>query len=691
MLSASEAGGKIAPRHRERRAYVYIRQSTPKQVQQHRESQVNQYALAQRAVDLGWPRERVHVIDSDLGQSGQDGQRPGFQELVSAVSLGHAGLILAYEASRLARNNADWYALLDLADVVGALIGDTDGVYDPRSYNDRLLLGLRGMLSEAELHLLQLRMAAGRQRQVERGVYRQRLPTGLLRLDDGRVVKDPDAQVQHAIALVFARFATLGSCQRVLRSLRADGILLPRRQASGLEAGQLVWKPPTESAVYETLRNPAYAGAFVYGRHAPRPDQRPGQRTRVVNRPLDEWAVIHRDAYPAYIDWDQFLSTQARLADNASSFARRSRAAPRSRAAVLAGLVVCGHCGCQMGVTYRPRPRYRCAGRNKRYAVPCCLHLTGAPIEAAVVDAFFAALAPAELALLDEVLAAQQADRARVLQQHADQVARAEYDARLAQRQYQAVDPDNRLVAAELERRWELALRAVAEAREVAECAAAAPPVPALDAALRAQLSDLGSALPALWASGRLTPVQKKELLRSLIRRVILTRATPTTIGVKIVWVSGAVSPLTVPATIRQNSAVDDYRRLVVRVLDLAATGLTDREIATRATAEGFRSARRCGIPLDLVRTIRREAGHVSPAMSYRGEDRIDGQWTVRGLVRLLGVSRERILRRLRDGVVPATRLPVSGHYLVADDPAVLARLRATLGLSPPHTGYVLP
>jgi DNA invertase Pin-like site-specific DNA recombinase len=231
---------KISSAHRERGAYVYVRQSSPKQVRENRAGQENQYALVERALALGWPREHIHVIDDDLGQSGRDGQRPGFQELVGAVSLGRAGLILAYEASRLARNNADWYRLLDLATVAGTLLADTDGVFDPRDYNDRLLLGLRGMLSEAELHLLRLRMDAGRLRQVEQGTYRQHLPTGLVRLPDGRVVKDPDQQVQHAIALVFARFAALGSCQRVLRSLRDDGLLLPRHQTSGLHAGQLL-------------------------------------------------------------------------------------------------------------------------------------------------------------------------------------------------------------------------------------------------------------------------------------------------------------------------------------------------------------------------------------------------------------------------------------------------------------------
>jgi DNA invertase Pin-like site-specific DNA recombinase len=311
MMAASAE--TITAGHLARRAYIYVRQSSPGQVQHHRESQRNQYALADRAVALGWPPARIHVIDADQGQSGQDGSRPGFQELVSEVSLGHVGIILAYEASRLARSNADWYRLLDLAALVGTLLADADGIYDPSGYNDRLLLGLRGMLSEAELHLLRLRLEAGRLRQIERGTYRQSLPTGLVRLEDGQVVKDPDQQIQRTIEEVFARFAALGTSQKVLRSLRDDGLLLPRRQVAGLHAGQLLWKRPSAAALYDILRNPAYAGAFVYGRKGRNPDRRPDQ-ARQVRRPLEEWTAVHREAYPAYITWEQYLANQARRA-----------------------------------------------------------------------------------------------------------------------------------------------------------------------------------------------------------------------------------------------------------------------------------------------------------------------------------------------------------------------------------------
>jgi DNA invertase Pin-like site-specific DNA recombinase len=667
---------KITARHRERQAYVYVRQSTPKQVQHHLESQRNQYALVQRALELGWPAPHVHVIDADLGQSGQDSQRPGFQELVAAVSLGRVGLIVAYEASRLARNNTDWYTLLDMATVVGTLIADTAGVYDPCQYNDRLLLGLRGLLSEAELHVLRLRMDAGRQRQIERGTYRQHLPTGLVRVEDGQVVKDPDRQIQHTIDLVFARFATLGSGQKVLRSLRDDGLLLPRRQHAGLHAGQVLWRKPTQAALSEILHNPAYAGAFVYGRRGPHPQRRPGQM-RQVRRPMEDWSTIHPDVYPAYISWEQFLANRTRLADNASTFAQRARGAPRQGQALLGGLVVCSRCGHQMRVTYKPRQRYTCTALAASYGAATCLHVDGASLDAAVVDAFFAALAPAELDLLEEVLAAQQVDQARLLQYYKDQITRAEYEAGLAQRQYQAVDPDYRLVAAELERRWELALQALAEARAAAEQFTRQPPAPGLAPEMQAQLRDLGRTLPDLWRQGQLTPEQQKALLRSLIRRVMIRRPFPDTIEAKVVWVSGAVSPLQVHPPILRQSDVRNYEHFVERILALGAAGHQDREIAQRLTMEGFRSARSDRVPAALVGEIRRARGQISLTEQFRTQAKVDGQWTVFGLAQELGVHRNWLYTRIRNGTLPATRHPVIGHYLIPDNVELLAKLCA--------------
>jgi DNA invertase Pin-like site-specific DNA recombinase len=679
MMPITPEREKVTARHLAGHAYIYVRQSTQKQVQQHRESQRNQYALVQRALALGWIPERVHVIDVDLGQSGQDRSRPGFQALVAEVSLGQVGIVLAYEASRLARNNADWYRLLDLATVVGTLIADADGIYDPRQYNDRLLLGLRGMLSEAELHLLQLRLAAGRERQIERGSYRHHLPTGLVRLPDGRVAKDPNERIQRTVALVFTQFGALGSCQKVLRRFRDDGLLVPRMQTAGPFAGQLLWKQPTAAALYAILRNPAYAGAFAYGRRGPSRADQPGRTPRRLHCAPEAWAALHRDVYPAYISWDEFMANQARLTDNASRHAWRTRGAPREGVALLAGLAVCGRCGHQMRVGYKTHHRYLCNALSETHGAPMCLSLDGPSIDAVIVEAFFAALAPAELDLLDAVLAAERADRERLEQHHADHLRQAEYEARLAERQYHAVDPDNRLVAGELERRWELALRAVAEARETAERFAREPAAPAVDPRLRAQLRDVGAHLPALWASGRLTPAQQKELLRSLIRRVILSRPAPDVVEAKVLWVSGASSVVSVRPPVHRGRQLQDYEQLVTRVLALSAEGHQDAVIAERLTAEGFRSARRNEVPRQFVEQVRRAHGVVSLTEQFRRRDQIDGAWTVGGLARASGVSGDWLRKQIAKGTITAERHAATGRYLIANDPELLERLGARL------------
>ncbi len=325
---------KITPTHLERKAIIYIRQSSPKQVRLNTESQRNQRALVERAQSLGWSQARIVVLDADLGQSATSKEgRDDFTQLAADVALGHVGIIFGWEVSRLARNNADWYQLLDLAAVVGALIADIEGVYDPRSYNDRLLLGLKGTMSEAELHMMRQRLNAGRLSKVERGEYIQHLPTGLVRIEDGRVEKDPNEQIQRCIALVFSTFAELGSGLKTLHFLKAHHILLPRHQTSGLRKGELLWKEPTESMIIEILHNPAYAGAFVYGRRPIDPMLRKAGRrgSGVVRKPMEEWMTLQQGVYPAYISWEQFLCNQARLAENTEGKHRRSKQQFRGR------------------------------------------------------------------------------------------------------------------------------------------------------------------------------------------------------------------------------------------------------------------------------------------------------------------------------------------------------------------------
>jgi Recombinase/Recombinase zinc beta ribbon domain len=312
-----------------------------------------------------------------------------------------------------ARSTADWYALLDLAALRRTVLADPDGIYDPGNDNDRLLLGLRGMMSEAELHVLRLRLHAGRLRQIERGAYRQQLPTGLVRLPDGRVVKDPDLQVQHTLHLLFALFAELGSCHKVLRRLRDQGVRLPRRQTGGADAGATLWRVPSDAVIYETLHNPAYAGAFVYGRRAASADRSLEQRGRRRRHAVDQWPTIHSNVYPGSISGETFMANQARLADNANHSRQYTRGAARSGAALLVGMAVCGRCGRRLHVEYKTHPRYVCSALGKEYGASICLHVDAPSIDGAVGAAFFDALAPAELDLLDEVLAHRRAEQDR--------------------------------------------------------------------------------------------------------------------------------------------------------------------------------------------------------------------------------------------------------------------------------------
>ena len=351
---------KVQAIHQQRLAYVYVRQSSPKQVAQNLESQQLQYQLAQRAEELGWRSEQVRIIDEDQGLSGKESAgRDGFQDLVAEVSLGQVGIVFGYQVSRLARNNADWYHLLDLAAVFDTLIADADGVYNLRDYNDRLILGLKGTMSEAELHWLHQRLDDGRMNKVRRGEYRQRLPTGLVRLDDGTVIKHPDDQVRHTLELVFQKFEELGSCSKVMRYLRRADILLPRQQLSGPFQGQLVWKHAAESAIYGIIKNPAYAGAFAYGRTRVDPTRRqPGKRSSgIIQCPMEDWQHLQLDVYPAYISWDQYLANQERLHQGATRFAQqttRKPGNPREGAALLQGLAVCGECGHRLSAGYKP-------------------------------------------------------------------------------------------------------------------------------------------------------------------------------------------------------------------------------------------------------------------------------------------------------------------------------------------------
>jgi DNA invertase Pin-like site-specific DNA recombinase len=684
-----ELSTKITAHHLQRLACIYVRQSTNKQVAENRESQVNQYQLVQRAQELGWAAERIRIIDADLGLSGQSSaHRNGFQELVAEISLGHVGIVFGYEVSRLARNNSDWYHLLDLAAVFGTLIADHDGVYEPRLYNDRLLLGLKGTMSEAELHLLRLRLEGGRMSQVRRGEYRQHLPTGLVRLPDGQVIKDPDEQVRHTIELVFETFASLGSARQVLKYLVQHDILLPRRQTAGFHKGELLWKPPSDAALYDILRNPAYAGAFVYGRtqvdHA---RQKPGHHASGrQKKPMTEWIHIQHDVYPAYITWAQYLANGEQLRTNGVRYtelkAHGAQGAAREGSALLQGLATCGCCGHRMRIAYKKSQRYLCFALAKQFGREMCMSLHGPSIDEVVVQAFFRAIQPAQLDALEAVLSEQQAERERLVRQWEERLQRVHYEVHLAERQYQAVDPDNRLVAAELERRWEQKLRARQETEEAYERFQSGLSSAQLTEEMQEQFRHLSDTLPSLWQSGQLSNSQKKELLRTLISRVVLKRTAPDTVEVKIVWVSGHYSVEYARPPIHRECDVSNYDRMVERTRALWEAGLGDEQIAVQLASEGFHSARSTGVSPVAVQKIRLNRGWYHPLYRSRKALEFDGYLTATGLAQCLGVERTWVYRHIYRGEIDPQyirRHPQSKVYLIRNDPQVIEQIRSLL------------
>ncbi|MEM9805512.1 MAG: recombinase family protein [Cyanobacteria bacterium P01_D01_bin.56] len=647
-------------------------------------SQLNQRSLVERARRLGWHLERITVFDADLGVSASQADcRDDFKAMISEVALGHVGIVFGWDASRLARNNADWYQLLDLAALFGTLIGDNDGIYDPRLHNDRLLLGLKGTLSEAKLYTLHQRLKAGRLSKVQRGEYAQRLPTGLIHIPQTQqVVKDPDIQVQHVIDLIFTKFEELGSCPKVMRYCRDHNVLLPRHQTSGYSQGQTLWKKPSVAIVYEVITNPAYAGAFVYGRRPTDPTRRkPGRpATGTVRKPMSEWHII-QSVYPAYISWEQYMANQSQLQENTQRYIEQSggqRGVPRQGAALLQGLATCGCCGRRMKVCYKPGVRYACEGLAKTFGEPMCAHLDGPSIETFVVQAFFEAIAPAQLDALDEVMSQQNQEHSRLENYHQQQIQRAQYDVNLARRRYEQVDPDNRLVAAALEQQWETQLQALQAAQEAAHRFTQKTVANQIPPQIRQQFSDLNQHLPQIWSSEQLTNEQRKQLLRSLIARVILKRTAPDQVLVKIVWVSGHFSEGVVTPPIWRQADATQYTAILELTERLWRQGQTDLQIAQALNQAGFRTARNLQFKASSVMKIRRQQQWPSQISQHKGAEKMDGMWTVQGLATHLGVSIFWIYNRIQNGFLSSdvvVRRP-AGFYLIADDAALIIRLR---------------
>jgi DNA invertase Pin-like site-specific DNA recombinase len=584
---------KVQASHLKRNAYLYVRQSTLRQVFENTESTKRQYGLRQRAVALGWSEERIIVIDNDLGQSGaSSADREGFQRLVSEVGVGHAGIVLGLEVSRLARNSMDWHRLLEICAITDTLILDEDGIYDPAHFNDRLLLGLKGTMSEAELHVLRARLQGGILNKARRGELEMRPPVGLVYNSAGTLVLDPDQQVQHCLRWLFATFRQTGSATATAKAARHQGLAFPRRCGKGPHKGELLWTGLDHSHVLRILHNPRYAGAFVYGRTHTRKTVDGGKHLRKV--PRDQWDILIPGVHAGYLSWDEYEQNQKRLHESAQAIgADRRRGPPREGPALLQGLVVCGRCGNRMTVRYHSRhghlcPEYVCQREGIEHAEPICQRVPGGGIDHAIGELLVAAVNPVAL---EVTLAVQRELHSRL--EEADrlrhkQVERAQYESDLAQRRYLRVDPDNRLVADSLEADWNHKLRALTEAHE--EYARRhEQDARVLTDDQRATILALASDFPRLWRDPATPDRERKRMVRLLLEDVTLNRDRQITLQIR--FKGGAHKTLNLPLPLQSwqkcvtpSAVVNEIDQLLNKhtVLEIAAI-LNERGIVSGA------------------------------------------------------------------------------------------------------------
>jgi DNA invertase Pin-like site-specific DNA recombinase len=671
---------KVKTWHLSRSAVVYVRQSTLQQVTEHQESTARQYALAGRAIDLGWPRDRVRIIDEDLGCSGQSAEgRPGFQRLLAEVALDQIGLILGLEVSRLARSCKDWHQLLEACARFRVLLADADGIYDPSDYNDRLLLGLKGTMSEAELHILKERMHQGKLNKARRGELIGRTPIGYIRLPSGEWAIDPDEEVQAVVRLIFDQFDRQPSLRAVLRYLVRHGVRIPVRPHCGPNRGQLEWRRPNRTTLSDLVRHPAYAGAYRYGYRQTDPRRKvPGRPSsgQVTRRP-EECHVLIRDRVPAYITWDRFQANQERLTANRNR--PGSPGAPRNGAALLGGLLHCGRCGRRMAVRYsgsKSRPWYACTRTSTEYAEPLCQSASGLVLDELVASQILAAVAPAALEASLAAVAEVERERATLARQWQLRRERARYEAERAARQYQACEPENRLVARELERRWEEALKHQRQLEDEYGRWQRSAPARLTEEDERA-IRSLATDIPAVWGAETTTPADRQRIARVLLERVTVTvDKASERVDVRIDWVGGLVRSHVVSRPVNRYDLRSDYARLVERLRSLSGARLRAAEIAERLNAEAFRPPRRAN-RFTTASVLRLAARLGLPRRERFGGPAGLGpdEFRPMGLARRLGVSRDRIGRWLRSGYLNVRR-DEDGHAIIWADADELKRLR---------------
>jgi DNA invertase Pin-like site-specific DNA recombinase len=673
---------KISPSHLQRAAIVYLRQSTPGQVEHNRESTARQYALADLACQLGWSKQQVVIIDEDLGLSGAStDKRSGFARLTSEVALAHVGIVLGLEVSRLARNNADWYRLLELCGITNTLIGDNDGIYHPALFNDRLLLGLKGTMSEAELHIIRARLDGGIRNKAARGELRRGLPVGFVWGEqDGEVLFHPDEAVTGAIRTVFERFAEFGSARRVWLWFRSEGLSLPLQPAPSGQPGPIRWIPATYTAIHSILTNPVYAGAYAYGKSRCERyvDERGVVKKRMRHLPIEQWAVLIPDHHPGFIDWASFQANQARLDSNTRPQPHQSGGAVREGSALLQGIATCGHCGRRLMTHYRGRnstPGYHCAGKDiidgrGQY----CLNVGGLAIDKAVANAFLEAVTPAAVEAVRLSVGQLQANHDAALSQWRLEVERARYEAERAERRYRTVEPENRLVARGLETEWENRLRELAAAETELHRREQQRPGSLTPEQLK-RLQLLGSDIGQVWDATTTTDRDRKELLRTLLEEVSLNlKRAEGHAHLILRWRGGTITTLDVavprfkpmgPRT--DEDTISLLSRLSVLYPDEVIAGVFNRQGRRTATGERF------------------TAHHIGCLRRYRGIPRFQppaepptGELvSIRKAAQILGMNTSSIHRWLADGFIAGEQVTPGAPWQIRITEELRARIVA--------------
>jgi len=676
-------------------AIVYVRQSTQQQVLEHRESTARQYALADRAVALGWPSAAVAVIDEDQGRSGSSAEgRSGFQRLLAEVSSDRVGLILGLEMSRLARSCKDWHALLEVCSIYRTLLADADGLYDPSQYNDRLLLGLKGTMSEAELHILKSRLQQGMWNKAQRGEVINHAPIGYVRSLSARegvgdFVMDPDEQVQSVVRLIFEQFTRRGSINGLLKWLVRNDVKLPVRPHFGPNRGELEWRRPNRVTLLNVLHHPIYAGAYRWGHREIDP------RKKIAGRPTtgrtlnshDACRVLIHDRFAAYISWEQFEANQETLREN--SALGKLLAAPRHGPSVLAGLLVCGRCGHRMmvgygtsgGVSKTKTLRYSCLRDAIDYGEGACQSLSGAVLESFVVERLLQAVSPASLELSLAATADLERERKQLDDHWRQRLVRSRYEVEQARRQYAAVDPDHRLVARELERRWDEALRADEQLQ--ADYARFQQDSPTeLSPQQRQQILSLAEDLPALWHADSTTPEDQQTIARLLLEQVtVAVEGNTDRVDVELRWVGGFLSRYALTRPVQTYEQLSNYNELVARVEALRAERKTLSETAAMLNAEGFHPPKRTsqftkGILSGLLRERRARAGAL-PGDGAVGQYLEADEWWLANLASELSMPIATLHRWQRVGWVTSRKITAAGgRWAIYADPDELQRLR---------------